>query len=95
MGKRSRPGRLARLAGYARLPARTVRLRLTVFYTALILVSGVGLLAIADTLDWHATRGALPQALRGKAIYITQVRRPPRRAAGPSSRAPPPRPRPR
>jgi len=46
----------ARLApAWLRLPARTVRLRLTVFYSALFLVSGAALLAITYLLVRHAT----------------------------------------
>ena len=45
MHSRSYPARLA-----ARLPRRTVRLRLTALYGALFLASGAGLLAITNIL---------------------------------------------
>ena len=38
-----------------RLPQRTVRLRLTLIYGALFLLSGAAVLAIAYTLTWNAT----------------------------------------
>ena len=52
-----RPGQA--LYGWARnprLPLRTVRMRLTLLYGALFLVSGASLLAIAYTLTWNATK---------------------------------------
>jgi hypothetical protein len=52
-----RPGRTLR--GWARnprLPLRTVRMRLTLLYGALFLVSGAALLAISYTLTWNATK---------------------------------------
>jgi signal transduction histidine kinase len=49
-------GRLARIAGVRRLPTRTVRLRLTLLYGGLFLLSGVVLLAITYVLVRHSTR---------------------------------------
>jgi signal transduction histidine kinase len=46
------------LRGWARnphLPLRTVRMRLTLLYGALFLLSGAALLAVAYTLTWNAT----------------------------------------
>jgi signal transduction histidine kinase len=43
-------------ARHPRLPLRTVRTRLTLFYGALFLISGAVLLAIAYTLTWNATK---------------------------------------
>lgn len=51
------------LRGWARnprLPLRTVRMRLTLLYGALFLISGVVLLAIAYTLTWNATKPPVP-----------------------------------
>ena len=58
----TRPARTLR--GWARnphLPLRTVRMRLTLLYGALFLVSGAVLLAITYGLAWNATT---PQAGR-------------------------------
>jgi signal transduction histidine kinase len=49
------PSRLARIARGPHLPRRTVRLRLTLLYGALFLVSGATLLAITYVLVSHAT----------------------------------------
>jgi signal transduction histidine kinase len=49
------PGRLAKLAFRPQLPRRTVRLRLTLLYGALFLVSGAALLAITNLLVNRAT----------------------------------------
>ena len=57
------------LHGWARnphLPLRTVRMRLTLLYGALFLVSGAVLLAITYGLAWNAT---IPQA--GQATQAT------------------------
>jgi signal transduction histidine kinase len=62
-----RPGQALR--GWARnprLPLRTVRMRLTLLYGALFLVSGAVLLAISYTLTWNATK--LPTARSGARI---------------------------
>jgi signal transduction histidine kinase len=59
-----RPGQALR--GWARnprLPLRTVRMRLTLVYGALFVVSGAVLLAISYALTWHATQP--PTARRG------------------------------
>ena len=51
--------RLVGLAEHARLPGRTVRLRLTLLYGGLFLVSGAALLAITNALERHATGSPL------------------------------------
>jgi len=60
--------RLSRRARSARLPARTVRLRLTALYGALFLLCGAGLLAITNALVRHSA--ALPRPPRGFSIAI-------------------------
>ena len=49
--------RLTMLAARPHLPRRTVRLRLTLVYGGLFLVSGAALLAITYALVVHATEG--------------------------------------
>jgi signal transduction histidine kinase len=54
------------LRGWARnphLPLRTVRMRLTLLYGALFLLSGAALLAVAYTLTWNATSPAADKVL--------------------------------
>src|SRR5258708_29874002 len=52
----ARPVRALRdWAGNPPLPLRTVRMRLTLLYGALFLLSGAALLAVAYTLTWKAT----------------------------------------
>src|SRR5260221_5798015 len=51
--------RLIALVGRRRLPRRTIRLRLTMLFGALFLVSGAGLLAVTYALVSHATGGVL------------------------------------
>jgi signal transduction histidine kinase len=60
--------RLSRRARSARLPPRTVRLRLTALYGALFLLCGAGLLAITNALVRHSA--ALPRPPRGTSIAI-------------------------
>jgi hypothetical protein len=48
------------VAGHARLPRPTVRLRLTLLYGALFLASGAALLAITYVLTWNATTNLPP-----------------------------------
>jgi signal transduction histidine kinase len=47
-----------RLPGWVRLPGRTVRVRLTVLYALLFLVSGAGLLALASGVAVHSYTGS-------------------------------------
>ena len=51
------PGRLATMARRGRLPRRTVRLRLTLWYGGLFLVFGTALLAVTYALVVHALVG--------------------------------------
>jgi signal transduction histidine kinase len=60
--------RLSTRARSARLPARTVRLRLTALYGALFLLCGAGLLAITNALVRHSA--ALPRPPHGVTIAI-------------------------
>jgi signal transduction histidine kinase len=60
----TRPARTLR--GWARnphLPLRTVRMRLTLLYGALFLLSGAALLAVAYTLTWNATSPSVDKVL--------------------------------
>ncbi|MET9021938.1 ATP-binding protein [Actinopolymorpha sp. NPDC004070] len=52
-------------AGLARLPRRTVRLRLTLLYGGLFLVSGVALLAVTYVLVVNATAGIIFEGQNG------------------------------
>ncbi|GAA5022437.1 sensor histidine kinase [Actinopolymorpha pittospori] len=67
LGHRRISGRLARLAGagLARLPRRTVRLRLTMLYGGLFLVSGAALLAVTYLLVVNATAGIIFEGQSG------------------------------
>jgi signal transduction histidine kinase len=60
--------RLSKRARSSRLPARTVRLRLTALYGALFLLCGAGLLAITNALVRHSA--ALPRPPSGFSIGI-------------------------
>ena len=60
--------RLSTRARSTRLPARTVRLRLTALYGALFLLCGAGLLAITNALVRHSA--ALPTPPHGSTIAI-------------------------
>jgi signal transduction histidine kinase len=60
--------RLSKRARSARLPARTVRLRLTALYGALFLLCGAGLLAITNALVRHSV--TLPRAPHGVMIAM-------------------------
>jgi signal transduction histidine kinase len=60
--------RLSKLVRSARLPARTVRLRLTALYGALFLLCGAGLLATTNALVRHSA--ALPRPPHGVMIAI-------------------------
>jgi signal transduction histidine kinase len=64
MSRRHPVDAIAGWAGHPRLPRPTVRLRLTLLYGALFLVSGAALLAITYVLAWNATT-ALPGTARG------------------------------
>jgi signal transduction histidine kinase len=59
---------LSTRARSTRLPARTVRLRLTALYGALFLLCGAGLLAITNALVRHSA--ALPKPPRGSSIAV-------------------------
>jgi signal transduction histidine kinase len=54
--------RFTTLPWRSRLPRRTIRLRLTLLYGGLFLLSGVGLLATTYVLVRHATAGGVPRA---------------------------------
>jgi len=57
----SRPGRALRgWAEYPRRSLRTVRMRLTLLYGALFLVSGIAVLAVAYALTWNAINTISP-----------------------------------
>ena len=60
--------RLSKLTRSARLPARTVRLRLTALYGALFLLCGAALLAITNALVRHSA--ALPRPPHGVTIAV-------------------------
>jgi signal transduction histidine kinase len=60
-------GRLARLALRPNLPRRTVRLRLTLLYGGMFLVSGAALLAITYVLVVHNTKGFIFSSQNGLA----------------------------
>ena len=64
---------LSRPARYARLPAPTVRLRLTALYGVLIFACAAVLLVITNALVRHATTASLPANPRGYGIAIMQV----------------------
>ena len=67
-----------------RLPARTIRLRLTILYAALFLACGVGLLAVTYALVGDATGGVLVGTTPdGRTFGITERKRQP---AGPATR---------
>ena len=78
MNLRPDPARLA-----ARLPRRTVRLRLTALYGGLFLASGTGLLAITNILA---------RSLPGPVFHIPAIRPRPALGARPSHTAAPPPP---
>jgi signal transduction histidine kinase len=59
--------RLTRLAAKPHLPRRTVRLRLTLLYGGLFLLSGAALLAITYVLVVHATNGFIFKGQNGGA----------------------------
>ncbi len=61
------------LRGWARrphLPLRTVRMRLTLFYGALFLLSGAVLLAITYGLAWNATRPQVGPGSAGNTVIV-------------------------
>jgi signal transduction histidine kinase len=60
---------LLRIAAHPRLPRRTLRLRLTLLYGGLFLVSGAVLLTASDLLVSHATASAQLPAPPGTVIY--------------------------
>ena len=64
---------LARLVGHHRLWPRTVRLRLTLLYGGLFLVSGAGLLAITNVLVRHNTSAADLKGLGTASIAVTKA----------------------
>lgn len=64
--------RLVDLAARPHLPRRTVRLRLTLLYGGLFLVSGAALLAITYALVVHATAGFIFTNELGNAAVTTQ-----------------------
>jgi signal transduction histidine kinase len=70
-----RAGPVRALRGWARnphLPLRTVRMRLTLLYGALFLLSGAVLLAVAYTLTWNATSPPVDKVLINDArLYAT------------------------
>ena len=61
--------RLVRIAGRPHLPRRTLRLRLTLLYGGLFLVSGAVLLTASDLLVSHATASVQLPAPPGTLIY--------------------------
>jgi signal transduction histidine kinase len=73
--------RLATLAVGLRLPRHTVRLRLTTLYAALVLLSGAGLLAIADTLASNGPAGSAVPARGHPPAYDPARLTPPQHAA--------------
>ena len=83
-GTAGRAGWLARLA--SRLPRRTIRLRLTMLYGVLFLVSGAGLLALTNLLV--ATN--LPMELRVVSGTAAPGQLPPSPRAPAASRGGPP-----
>jgi signal transduction histidine kinase len=58
----------------SRLPRRTIRMRLTMLYGALFLVSGAGLLAFTYVLVLHATAGVIFKGQDGSASVIGSAR---------------------
>jgi signal transduction histidine kinase len=65
------------LRGWARnlhLPLRTVRMRLTLLYGALFLLSGTVLLAVAYTLTWNAVNAISPPTGTGNADSLQALR---------------------
>jgi signal transduction histidine kinase len=65
-----------------RLPARTIRLRLTILYASLFLVCGVGLLAVTYVLVRDATGGVMTgTAPNGRTFSISKAKGPRPRAA--------------
>jgi signal transduction histidine kinase len=71
----TRPFRVLRgWARYPRRPLRTVRVRLTLLYGALFLVSGAVLLAIAYTLTWDAMKAISPPRSVGNAGNLQALR---------------------
>jgi signal transduction histidine kinase len=70
IGRTAADSRLSRLARYARLPAPTVRLRLTALYGGLILASAAGLLVITNVLVRHATSDSLSTILHGSDLAV-------------------------
>jgi signal transduction histidine kinase len=65
-------GRITRLAERPQLPRRTVRMRLTLLYGALFLLSGAVLLAITYLLVQHATANLTPKAGQPAQIPASQ-----------------------
>lgn len=65
-----RRDRLIRLASPARLPPRTVRLRLTLLYGGLFLLSGVALLTITNVLVRQSTDGFVFNAPDGRGLSV-------------------------
>jgi hypothetical protein len=64
------------LRGWAlnpRLPLRTVRMRLTLLYGALFVVSGAALLTIAYTLTWNDTKPPVDGEVRQRAVDPQQA----------------------
>jgi signal transduction histidine kinase len=71
----TRPIRVLRgWARYLRRPLRTVRVRLTLLYGALFLVSGAVLLAVAYTLTWDAMKAISPPRSVGNAGNLQALR---------------------
>ena len=74
--------RLTQIAIRPHLPRRTVRLRLTLLYGGLFLVSGAALLAITYVLVVHATSGYLPfngpNGVSGGVVGVGSARAAPR-----------------
>jgi signal transduction histidine kinase len=71
----TRPFRVLRgWARYPRRPLRTVRVRLTLLYGALFLVSGAVLLAVAYTLTWDAIKAISPPRSVGNAGNLQALR---------------------
>lgn len=73
IGRTTADSRLSGLARHARLPAPTVRLRLTAIYGGLILAGAAGLLAITNVLVRHATSANLPAILHASALRISKT----------------------
>ncbi|HKA95055.1 MAG TPA: HAMP domain-containing sensor histidine kinase [Streptosporangiaceae bacterium] len=74
--------RLVSLAASPRLPRRTVRLRLTLLYGGLFLLSGAALLAVTYVLVVQATSGVIFKGQNGSQVAISGSHRGPAPSGG-------------